>query len=451
MKLTFYGGAEEVTGSNYLLESDGTKILIDCGLFQGSKYAEEGNQIPFQYDPKSIDALLVTHGHIDHIGRIPKLFKDGFRGKIYSTAPTKDFAEPLLLDAMHMMSDEGVRHGTKDLYNEDDIDGALKLWDTYSYHEPLTIGPFEIEFYDAGHILGSASILVSAEGKRVLFSGDLGNTPSLFIKPTEYFENVDYALIESAYGNRVHEDAAGRSDVLEDVIEETTKRGGVVMIPSFALERTQEMIYEINELSEAGKIPEVPVFVDSPLAIKLTAIYQKYSKNPDYINEEFIAHEHPGRSTFTLPGVTMTLTTEQSKEINDVPAPKIIIAGSGMSQGGRILHHEIRYLPDPKSLILFVGYQSKGSLGRAILEGASHVKIMGEDVEVHCKKSVISGYSAHADQNQLMRWLAPMREHVKTVFVVQGEKESAEALAQRARDELAIRAIVPSVNTTVVL
>ena len=451
MKLTFYGGAEEVTGSNYLLESDGTKILIDCGLFQGSKYSEEGNQIPFQYDPKSIDALLVTHGHIDHIGRIPKLFKDGFRGKIYSTAPTKDFAEPLLLDAMHMMSEEGVRHGTKDLYNEDDIDGALKLWDTYPYHELITIGPFEIEFYDAGHILGSASILVSAEGKRVLFSGDLGNTPSLFIKPTEYFENVDYALIESAYGNRVHEDAAGRSDVLEDVIEETTKRGGVVMIPSFALERTQEMIYEINELSEAGKIPEVPVFVDSPLAIKLTAIYQKYSKNPDYINEEFIAHEHPGRSTFTLPGVTMTLTTEQSKEINDVPAPKIIIAGSGMSQGGRILHHEIRYLPDPKSLILFVGYQSKGSLGRAILEGASHVKIMGEDVEVHCKKSVISGYSAHADQNQLMRWLAPMREHVKTVFVVQGEKESAEALAQRARDELAIRAIVPSVNTTVVL
>ena len=393
----------------------------------------------------------MTHGHIDHIGRIPKLFKDGFRGKIYSTAPTKDFAEPLLLDAMHMMSEEGVRHGTKDLYNEDDIDGALKLWDTYPYHELITIGPFEIEFYDAGHILGSASILVSAEGKRVLFSGDLGNTPSLFIKPTEYFENVDYALIESAYGNRVHEDAAGRSDVLEDVIEETTKRGGVVMIPSFALERTQEMIYEINELSEAGKIPEVPVFVDSPLAIKLTAIYQKYSKNPDYINEEFIAHEHPGHSTFTLPGVTMTLTTEQSKEINDVPAPKIIIAGSGMSQGGRILHHEIRYLPDPKSLILFVGYQSKGSLGRAILEGASHVKIMGEDVEVHCKKSVISGYSAHADQNQLMRWLAPMREHVKTVFVVQGEKESAEALAQRARDELAIRAIVPSVNTTVVL
>ncbi len=451
MKLSFLGGAKEVTGSNYLLESDGTKILIDCGLFQGSKYCEEGNLLPFQYNPKDIEALLVTHAHIDHIGRIPKLYKDGFRGKIYSTQPSKDFAEPLLLDAEHMMREEGRRKGTGVIYDIDDINGALTLWDGLPYHEKIVVGPFEIEFYDAGHILGSASILVTCEGKRILFSGDLGNIPALFIKDTEYFENVDYALIESAYGNRIHENVEKRSDILEDVIEETVKNGGVVMIPSFALERSQEMIYEINELVQRGKIPNVPVFVDSPLAIKLTAIYQKYGRNSMYMNDEFIAHGHSGQATFNLPGVKMTLTTEQSKEINNIPAPKIILAGSGMSQGGRILYHEIRYLPDPKNLILFVGYQSKGSLGRMILDGARNVRILGEDVEVRCRTYVIGGYSAHADQNQLMRWLEPMREHVKKVFVVQGEEESSLALAQRARDEFAIDAEVPAVNTTVII
>lgn len=440
-----------MTGSNYLLESDGTKILIDCGLFQGSKYSEESNLLPFQFKPSEIEALFVTHAHIDHIGRIPKLYKDGFRGKIISTPPSKDFAEPLLLDAEHMMREESGGRGENIIYDIDDINGALKLWDGMPYHEKIVVGPFELEFYDAGHILGSASILVTVEGKRVLFSGDLGNTPALFIKPTEYFEDVDYALIESAYGDRLHENVATRSDTLEDVIEETVKNGGVVMIPSFALERSQEMIYEIDELVQHGKVPNVPVFVDSPLAIKLTAIYQKYGRNPSYMNDEFIAHGRSSQATFELPGVQMTLTTEQSKEINDVPAPKIILAGSGMSQGGRILHHEMRYLPGPKNLILFVGYQSKGSLGRAILDGARVVRIFGEDVEVRCKTHVIGGYSAHADQNQLMRWLEPMRAKVKKVFVVQGEAESSEALAQRARDEFAIDAEVPAVNTTVVL
>ncbi|MCX6788350.1 MAG: MBL fold metallo-hydrolase [Candidatus Jorgensenbacteria bacterium] len=451
MKLSFFGGAKEVTGSNYLLESEGTKILIDCGLFQGSNYCDDCNHEQFQFNPKEIDALLITHAHIDHIGRVPKLFKDGFRGKIFSTEPSKDFAEPLLLDAEHMMREESARRGTEVIYNIDDIDGVLKLWDGVKYHEKMNIGPFEIEFYDAGHVLGSSSILIKAEGKKILFSGDLGNVPSLLIKDTEYFSDVDYALIESAYGDRIHEDVERRADILEDAIEETVKQNGVVMIPSFALERTQEMIVEISELIKLGKIPDVPVFIDSPLAIKLTAIYQKYGRNPDYFNDKFLARAHSGQATFDLPGITMSQTPEQSKEINGIPAPKVIIAGSGMSQGGRILYHEMRYLPDPRSLILFVGYQSKGSLGRAILDGARKVRIMGEDVDVNCRIGLIGGYSAHADQNQLLKWLEPMREKVKKVFVVQGEEESAEALAQKARDLLAIDAEVPSVNTTVVL
>lgn len=451
MKLTFCGGAEEVTGSNYLLESGGTSILIDCGLFQGSKFAEEANRIPFVYKPRSIDAVFITHAHIDHTGRIPKLLKDGFKGKIYSTEPTKDLAGPLLEDALHLMKDEGGAGDATGLYSMDDIEAALKVWDGVPYHQSVTVGPFELEFYDAGHVLGSASILVTVEGKKVLFSGDLGNSPSLFMRDSEQFENVDYALIESAYGNRIHENIEDRSAILEDAIEETVKKKGVVMIPAFALERTQEMIYEINALKEGGKIPDVPVFVDSPLAIKLTAIYQKYARNPMYVNDEILAKSKVGSVGFELPGITMTLTKEQSKEINDVPAPKIVIAGSGMSQGGRIMHHEMRYLPDPKSLILFIGYQSKGSLGRAIHDGVKMVRIFGETVDVRCRVDSIEGYSAHADQNQLIRWLEPMRNRVKKVFVVQGEAESAEALALRARDELAIRAEVPQVNTTVVL
>jgi metallo-beta-lactamase family protein len=338
MKLTFYGGAKTVTGANYLLETKKSRILIDCGLNQGTHYSEKLNFQPFAYDPKTIDYVLITHAHIDHIGRLPQLHRAGFGGRIFSTQPTKDFAEFLLYDSEHILREEAEKHKVPVLYEANDVAETMRAWQKVSYHEKLKLGDVEVEFYDAGHILGSSSIVVTAEGKKILFSGDLGNSPEILIRPTEYVENADYALIESAYGNRVHEGVLLRKEVLEDLIEETVKKGGVLMIPAFALERTQEMIYELDELARNGRIPRVPIFIDSPLAIKLTGVYQKYSRDPNYFSESSLDLIRSGDVLFDFPDLHLTLTTEQSKEINDVPPPKVIVAGAGMSNGGRILH-----------------------------------------------------------------------------------------------------------------
>ncbi len=449
MKLTFYGSAGEVTGSNYVLESGGEKIMIDCGLHQGSHIAERQNYEAFQYDTTSISALFVTHAHLDHTGRIPKLFKDGFRGKIYSTHATKDFADLMLLDSEHVLKKEAEREGKIPLYTASDVEHVMGLWHGLDYHQKITVGSFEVELLDAGHILGSAILKIVAEGKTLVFSGDLGNYPAPIIRPTEKINfPVDYCILESTYGNRIHENVDQRREMLEKVIVDTMHAGGTLLIPAFAMERTQELLYHLNQLFEAGHIPRVPVFIDSPLAIKLTAVYKKYE---NYFNKETRSIVRSGDDILNFPGLHFTLTTDESKGINYVPSPKIIIAGSGMSQGGRILHHEIRYLPDPKCTILFIGYQAVGSLGRQIMDGAEEVKIMGEIVPVRCNKVVIPGYSAHADQPRLLEWLRPMTTTLKKVYLVHGEKESSESLAGKIRDEFAVSVEPAVVGETVEL
>lgn len=451
MTLTFLGGAQSVTGAEYLLESGGTRILVDCGLSQGGRYAEETNWKPFAYCPKELSAVLVTHAHIDHVGRIPKLTKEGLACPIFSTPPTRDFAETLLLDSEHILGEEAKDKRRPPLYTAEDVMRAVELWRGVRYHEPFKVGPFTIEFFDAGHILGSSFIIVTAEGKRVAFSGDLGNSPAPFIRPREALPEVDFTLIESVYGGRVHDSVDMRRDTLENLVEETVERRGVLMIPAFALERTQELLYELNTLVEEGRIPRIPIFIDSPLAIKVTAVYERYSRDPLYFSREAIAQAKAGDAIFNFPGLAMTLTREQSQAINDVPPPKVVIAGSGMSQGGRILHHEIHYLPDPKSTIFFVGYQAKGSLGRAILDGAKEVIINGIKVPVHARAVQISGYSAHADQPQLIEWLSGARGKLRRAFVVQGEEEESQALAGRLRDHLAVMTHLPLPGEAVVL
>ncbi|MFH1246441.1 MAG: MBL fold metallo-hydrolase [Candidatus Liptonbacteria bacterium] len=448
MKLTFYGGAGVVAGANYVLESGEVKIMVDCGLEQGTHFAEKNNFEPFAYDPKEIQAVFITHAHIDHTGRLPKLFRDGYRGPIYSTPPTEDFAELLLLDSQHILEKEAERERKQPICTDLDVRGVMKQWHRIKYHVPMKVGPFTVTFYNAGHILGSAIIKIEAEGKTTLFSGDLGNYPAPIIQDTEMFRAADYVVIESAYGSRVHEGAEKRKELLEDIIEDTVRSGGALIIPAFAMERTQDILFHLNDLVEGGRIPKIPIFIDSPLAIKLTHVYQKYQ---DYFDPEVGERIHSGDDIFNFKGLHFTLTTEQSKEINGVPPPKVIIAGSGMSNGGRILHHEQRYLPDPKSTILFIGYQSKGTLGRNIMEGAKSVKIYDEMVPVRAKVAVISGYSAHADQPRLVEWLRPMRYTIKKVFIVQGEEESATALQGKIQDELAVRAIVPQPREEVVL
>lgn len=451
MKIQFCGAAQMVTGSNYLLESGKTKILIDCGLFQGSHYCDELNFQHFRYSPRDIQALIVTHGHIDHIGRVPKLVKEGFKGTIYSTPPTKDFAEFLLLDSEHVLREEAEKMHFPPMYGVEDVSAAMILWRKIPYHQKFTIGDFELEFYDAGHILGSAFLVVEAEGKRIVFSGDIGSEKTPFINQLETINSADFLIVESTYGNTLHGDAGQRRDLLEDAIEETAKNKGILMIPAFALERTQEMMYELDELVSHGRIPQVPIFVDSPLAIKLTTIYQKYSTNPSYFSKEAIALIKSGDAIFNFPGLQLTLTSEQSKSIANVPSPKVIIAGSGMSQGGRIVFHERNYLSDPKNAILFVGYQAKESLGRRIRDGEKTVYIFGEPIHVNARIHEITGYSAHADQAQIMKWIEPMRGTLEKVFLVHGEPEQMNPLAGKILDKYALKVEKPSLGDSFVL
>lgn len=446
MKLTFHGGAGTVTGANYLLESDGHRILIDCGLLQGSNYAERQNFEPFAYDPSTIEAVIITHSHLDHVGRLPKLHADGFRGTIYSTPPTKDFAELILLDSEHILCKDAERESANSFCSPEHVEALTPHWQTAEYHQPFQIGPFRITFFNAGHIMGSAFIRVEAEGKTIVFSGDLGNSPAPIIQATEPLVPADYVLIESTYGDREHDRTNEREEDLRKAIIDNIRSGGTLLIPTFAMERTQDLLYHLNDLVEHGEIPAVPVFVDSPLAIKLTEAYSKYRS---YFNKEVRDEVSKGDNILSFPNLHLTETTEESKGINSVPPPKIIIAGSGMSQGGRILHHEMRYLSDPKNMILFVGYQAVGSLGRMIMEGAPEVRIYGERVSVRAQKRSISAYSAHADQPHLLAWLYPLKGRVKKVFVVQGEEQSSEVLAEKIKSDIGLMAEVPNAHETV--
>ncbi len=458
MTITFFGGAQRVTGANYLLDTGTVKFLIDCGLNQGSKYAEDLNYQPFKYDPKEIKFVFVTHSHIDHIGLLPKLYKNGFRGKVYTTSATRDLMAVALPDNVRQIFEEAKDAGHEPLFSQEDVDGLMSLVEGVHYNETIDLGTAEeldgglrVFFHDAGHILGSAIIEVqwreSGELKKIYFSGDLGNPPTPLLRPTEAIHDADYIVVESAYGDRMHEDRTERKQKLTEVIVSTIKRGGVLMIPSFAIERTQELLFELNELLNANLIPKVPVFIDSPLAIKMTAVYKKHS---EYFNKEAIYLIESGDDIFNFPGLKMTATTEESKKINDMPAPKIIIAGSGMSQGGRILHHEARYLSDPKNTILFVGYQVDGSLGRRIQAGDKEVRVMGMSVQVNCNVATISSYSAHADQKGLYDWVAGSTKfkggtgNLKEVFVVQGEEEASKTLANLIRENLSVQAIAPT-------
>jgi len=446
MKLTFCGGARSVTGANYLLEVAGNQYLFECGLTQGGKFADEQNYQVFPYSPKDIKAVFITHAHIDHIGLLPRLVKEGYGGKIYSTIPTVDLVVPMLEDALGLLEEENRSGGGEMLYGEKDLHKCLGMFNGIEYDQETEIdGNIKVCFHDAGHVLGSAIIEVLAkEGRKkrtIVFSGDLGNPPTPLLRPTEYIKGADYILTESTYGDRIHEDKKLRKELFEDAIEETIANGGVLMIPAFALERTQELLYELNELVENKRIPFVPIFIDSPLAIRLTDIYKKYSR---YYNDQAKDLLLQGDQIFSFPGLKFTETSAESRMINDVPSPKVIIAGSGMSNGGRILHHERRYLPDPKSLLLIISYQTAGSPGRRIFEGEKIVKIFDKPIQVRCKIKAIGGYSAHPDKNGLMKWLEGFDTHkIKKIFIVQGEEGPALALLSQVRDNLGIEAMVP--------
>src|ERR1035437_6010538 len=376
-KITFCGGTGSVTGANFLLEVEGKKILVDCGLTQGMKLADDINWDPFIYDPKTIDILFVTHAHVDHLGRIPKLVYDGFRGKIYSTSPTKALAGPMLEDTAGILS-KSREHDLVKIYTEENIKLALSLWQGFEYHEKIQIAEnVEVSFLNAGHILGSGMVEFIYNGKKILFTGDLGNSPSPILPDTEKVTDADYLIMESVYGDRNHESRDDRRILLAETIQDNYKRKGTLVIPTFSLERSQELLFELDELVTNNRIPIMPIFFDSPLAIRLTEVFKQYRNYFNETAQKAMVHD---KYLFDFPGLRSTLKSEESRLISTVPNPKIIIAGSGMSTGGRIVHHERHYLPDPNNTLLLTGYQSVGTPGRLIQEGVKTVRITGEDV-----------------------------------------------------------------------
>jgi len=450
VKLSFYGGVGSVTGANFLLEDDATKVLVDCGLIQGGKRAQALNTASFVYTPADIDFLIVTHAHMDHIGRIGKLVREGFKGIIYSTPATKDLAGPMLDDAVRIMRADSMRTKRPMMYETEDVEAAFSRWQTVEYHNKTAVGSFDVYFKDAGHILGSAIAEVThrTTGKKIVFTGDLGNSPTPLLNDTEVVTDADYLVIESVYGNRVHQERESRKQKLAEVIKRVIGRGGVLIIPVFSLEKTQVLLKELNDLIEDDVVPSVPVFFDSPLGIRLTEIYGRYTH---LFNKKVQDEIKAGDDIFDFPKLKMTLRKQDSEIIAHHDGPKIIVASSGMSEGGRITEHEKRYLPNKNNALLLIGYQVAGSAGRQLQDGLKQVVIDETDVPVNAEIITVSGYSSHKDSNGLLDFVSHTAGVVKKVFVVMGEPKASLFFVQKVRDNLEVDARMPNENETVVL
>lgn len=448
LRLSFYGGAGKVTGSNFLVEGTRGKILVDCGIEQGADSCEACMYGAFPYAPETIDALVVTHAHLDHVGRIPKLVRDGFRGKIFMTPPTKDLAALILLDAVKILAEEASRNGVEPLYAVEDVEASLALAEPLEYHVEKEIAPgLSAYLRDTGHVLGSASVrIVDESGAAVAFTGDIGNSPSPLLPDWEPVPDADALVMESVYGDRFHPPRQKRAEVLVEALKRAIAKGGTILIPAFSLERTQLMLYELSNFFDSGDLPRIPVFLDSPLAIRVTQVYEKWGLS--YFKPETEDEMKREGSIFEFPFLKKTLSGEDSDAIEQAPGPKIIIAGAGMSHGGRIGKWEERYLPDSSTTLFMVGYQAPGTPGRRIAEGAPSVRLAGKDIKIRAKVEKLDGWSAHADRDELLRFAERSIEgkRIRTIFTALGEPAAERFLAQRIHDYLGARAIASEAN-----
>lgn len=463
MRLTFCGGARTVTGSSYLLEAAGKKILIDCGLFQGGRRLRARNFSQYPYNPAEIDYIIITHAHIDHAGLIPRLVKDGFRGRVMATRATVDLAKIMLPDSGHIHTMEAEWQTRKNLragrppieplYTVEDAEASLAYLDGIEYYESFAITPeIVLKFYDAGHILGSAivELTITENGKRekLVFSGDLGKSNQPIIRDPDVIEEADYLIIEGTYGTRDHELQEQKLEILQRVIHETVAAQGNIVIPSFAVGRTQEILYFLSRLMRDYKIPNLPIYIDSPLAISATEIF---SRHPECFDVQMRQLLSSGQDPFKFPEVVFTRTAEESQQINRSPGGAMIISASGMAEAGRIKHHLKHNLWRREATVLFVGYQAEGTLGRKIRDGAKKVKIYGEEIMVRARILAIDGFSAHADRSELMGWLSKFIKKPKQVILVHGEEDVLTQFSVQIEKELGLTTYIPNYLETVEL
>ena len=470
MKITFLGATRTVTGSNYLIEAAGKKFLVDCGMWQGKAELEEENYQEFEFDPKEIDFMLLTHAHIDHSGRIPKLYKEGYRNKIYAHKATCDLCALMLPDSGHIQEQESewknrkrIRKGEEPrepLYTAEEALRCLEIFQPVKYDEIIDITPeIHARFNDAGHMLGSSIIelWVEENGKRIktVFTGDLGNNDIPLLNEPTMIEDTDFLVMESTYGSRLHIRNDNKAEDFLNIVAETLDNGGTVVIPSFAVGRTQEILYEIDKLKDIRKDEEfrkkyktlmkTPVYVDSPLAISATEVFKE---NMDLFDEETQKEISKGENPLEFPGLKFTRTADESKALNEDSTPSIIISASGMCEVGRIKHHLKHNLWNPKSTILFVGYQAPGTLGYNIVNGAKTVKIFGEEIAVNARIEYIEGYSGHADQEGLMNFIYSFIQKPKHIFLVHGEEESQEVLKSKIDEETKLPVTIANFGET---
>ncbi|AFM41660.1 putative exonuclease of the beta-lactamase fold involved in RNA processing [Desulfosporosinus acidiphilus SJ4] len=460
MNLTFLGAAQMVTGSCYLLETRGYKIIIDCGLFQGSKHIKEKNYNEFPFSPKDISLVLLTHAHTDHSGLIPKLYKNGYTGPVYTTNATIELCKIMLPDSGHIQEMEVERKNRKftraglplltPIYTSEEAADCLNYFKGVEYREKFELLPgLQVCFQDAGHILGSAMIEVwVTEGEKTLkfvFSGDIGNAPEPYLEQPTCIADSDYLIMESTYGNRLHGNTSDRLNKFRDVINETFAKGGNLVIPSFAIERTQDLLYYLEILHDNKDIPPVDVYIDSPLAVEATKIFRHSFK---YFNKETQDSIQRGEDPLNLPRLHFSLTAKDSMAINEIKGKAIIISASGMADAGRIKHHLKHNLWRSEATVLFVGYQAEGTLGRRLLNGDKQVTIHGEEISVKANIENIDGFSAHADQRGLLNWIQCSGTPAEGIILVHGEEEAQSDLAQKIKDQVGIEPLIPSLGET---